>query len=55
MRIWEMEKRFSWNVIKNILLKENYHIYTLKNVYPKLLSADIKNIVETTGKKVVIN
>lgn len=40
--------------IKNILLKENYHIYTLKNVYPKLLSADIKNIVETTGKKVVI-
>ena len=40
--------------IKNILLKENYHIYTLNNVYPKLISSDIKNIVETAGKKVII-
>lgn len=40
--------------IKNLLLKEKYHIYTLKNVYPKLLSEDIRNIVETAGKKLII-
>ena len=40
--------------LKHLLEKEEYQIYTLKTVYPKLLPADIQHIVETPGKKLVI-
>lgn len=40
--------------IKHLLKNEGYHIFVLKTVYPKALAEDIRKIVETPGKKLVI-
>lgn len=40
--------------LKHILRRRDYHVFTLKTVHFKLLPSDVKNIVEMSGKKLII-
>lgn len=40
--------------LKQILLKKGYHVFGLKTEYPKEVAADVRNIAQIKGKKLVI-